>query len=488
MKSKNIKKIIIFLMLIIIAFLICYQSTTNPFVKQSLGKDSSVFIYVAKAMKNGQLPYKDVFDHKGPLLYFIDYIGILFSNNSYIGIWIIEIIFMTIDLIYMYKISKLLVKNDVFAILAVLIAIIPLTSYWQEGNLTEEYALPFIIVSLYYMTKYIVNKKDIKRIESFIMGACMSFVLLLRPNMISMWIVYCILIFIDMMINKKYREAIRTIIFFILGMVTILSICAIALLVNGILMECIKEYISFNFRYIQKPEISFLKNMRIFLSYSIIMLLCIVICIISTIYKIIKKEKNILLPISSLLYIILTFAIIIIPQRPYLHYAIILLPTYIIPLSIYFKFLESKKDKYFLVALSVAWILLFTKNNHILAKAVYKNLHNTTQLNEYIVSTIKERTDVNDKILVIGNRSVLYLESERQADSKYIYQFPIINVDKHIKEEVEDNLKNIYAKLLIYDKNQIKGTDIQPIIDNLLNSNRYNKIQEINSYIILERN
>ena len=36
-----------------------------------LGRDSSVFLYVARRIQDGGVPYRDVWDHKPPLIYLI---------------------------------------------------------------------------------------------------------------------------------------------------------------------------------------------------------------------------------------------------------------------------------------------------------------------------------------------------------------------------------------------------------------------------------
>ena len=43
-----------------------------PTIRENL-VDKAVFVYIGEAMRNGQVPYRDIFDHKGPFLYFINY-------------------------------------------------------------------------------------------------------------------------------------------------------------------------------------------------------------------------------------------------------------------------------------------------------------------------------------------------------------------------------------------------------------------------------
>jgi len=73
---KIIKKTDTFLYLILFGtcIFVLLQSPLAPFAKSINGVDSSVFIYSAKHILDGQLIYKDIVDHKGPFLYFSYYL------------------------------------------------------------------------------------------------------------------------------------------------------------------------------------------------------------------------------------------------------------------------------------------------------------------------------------------------------------------------------------------------------------------------------
>ena len=55
----------------ILSFIISSGFDTCPFFAGRIDDDSTVFLYIAKRMQEGRIPYADMFDHKGPLLYFI---------------------------------------------------------------------------------------------------------------------------------------------------------------------------------------------------------------------------------------------------------------------------------------------------------------------------------------------------------------------------------------------------------------------------------
>ena len=58
--------------------------------------DANAFFTMGKGFVNGLVPYLDLFEQKGPILYLIYGIGYLFSHDSFFGIYLLEIISYTV--------------------------------------------------------------------------------------------------------------------------------------------------------------------------------------------------------------------------------------------------------------------------------------------------------------------------------------------------------------------------------------------------------
>ena len=52
-----------------------------PVFSENMDRDSGVFIYTGKQVLDGKIPYLDVWDHKGPLLYYINAFGLLLGRG-----------------------------------------------------------------------------------------------------------------------------------------------------------------------------------------------------------------------------------------------------------------------------------------------------------------------------------------------------------------------------------------------------------------------
>ena len=63
-----------------------------PSLTQIPNIDYSIFQYVGERIREGQLPYRDVFDHKPPLIFYLDALGLTLGGGSRWGIWALQLI------------------------------------------------------------------------------------------------------------------------------------------------------------------------------------------------------------------------------------------------------------------------------------------------------------------------------------------------------------------------------------------------------------
>ncbi len=56
----------------------------------ALTDDTEIFKYCGMAISKGMVPYRDFFDHKPPMIFFINYAGLLIGRGSDWGLWTIN--------------------------------------------------------------------------------------------------------------------------------------------------------------------------------------------------------------------------------------------------------------------------------------------------------------------------------------------------------------------------------------------------------------
>src|ERR1044071_9246058 len=106
---------------------------SNPYNMTLPSRDSGVFLYVGWRLLNGDIPYRDVWDHKPPLIYFVDALGIALTPGSLWGIWILQLFFIFFTLLFVYKLL-----DQEFGVYAALAGCITLSSglltILEKGN------------------------------------------------------------------------------------------------------------------------------------------------------------------------------------------------------------------------------------------------------------------------------------------------------------------------------------------------------------------
>ena len=120
-------KKVLFYMLISILFL-SIGTKSSPLYQINDWYDAECFFTMGKSMMHGIVPYLELFEQKGPLLFFIYGIASLISNSSFIGVFILEIISYTIFLFYIDKIIKIVIPEKYSYILLPILSLLILSS------------------------------------------------------------------------------------------------------------------------------------------------------------------------------------------------------------------------------------------------------------------------------------------------------------------------------------------------------------------------
>lgn len=162
--------------------------------------DANAFLTEGRAMLQGKVLYKDIYEHKGLYICMLHMLAALISETSFFGVYILEVFAFTVFLFYTYKIMRLYVNKN--CILAVpIVAGLVLSSYaFCQGDSAEEWCTPLIIISLYMMLNFVKNKKD-KTVKAnkllwIIMGIITALILWTKYTLLTFHIGVCFFVVI----------------------------------------------------------------------------------------------------------------------------------------------------------------------------------------------------------------------------------------------------------------------------------------------------
>ena len=157
-KSK-LSKLELALLILAATVTITFVSTSSPLYPFNPWDDVNVFFTMGRGIKHGLVPYKDIFDHKGPLLYFIYAIATLVSEKTFVGVWIIECIAASVYAVFSWKIAKLFSEPSKYTIvlMPLLLGLVYTCRMFNFGGNTEELCFPLLTIALYLGLKAIAN-------------------------------------------------------------------------------------------------------------------------------------------------------------------------------------------------------------------------------------------------------------------------------------------------------------------------------------------
>ena len=170
----------------VITITICSKS--SPLYPMNNWDDANCFFTVGKAVGNGEVMYRDIFEQKGPVLYFLHTIAYFISRDSFLGVYFIEIAACFGFLFVSYKITELFEGRKSILFIPILGALIYSSKAFEQGDSVEELCLPLFTLSLYIGVKAVMNKKTPDKLGWFIIGVCSAAVLWIKFSMLGFYI------------------------------------------------------------------------------------------------------------------------------------------------------------------------------------------------------------------------------------------------------------------------------------------------------------
>lgn len=306
------------------AFLLLFSYSTS-LLSPYYGEDSAIFVTIGRGMLKGKKLYIDLFDHKGPILFWLEATGVLISKSK-LGIFLVQALFLTTSLYFVIKISLFFLKEQQI-ILITLATLLFLCGTIYEGNLSEEYSLPFLLVPLYLVLKYYLKDDSQKKHPfhySYIYGICLGLIAFIRLNNAAIIIGIIFGFIIIYVRNMKITELLQNAAMVLLGFLTIsLPICLYFWYQNS-LYEMI--YASFLHNIIYASSGFFDKTIYHWLTIFQFLLPCLCAFIYSM-----KKKKSPNADLNVLIIccvIVTSFSLFL--GNTYVHYFIIFLPLFVL--------------------------------------------------------------------------------------------------------------------------------------------------------------
>lgn len=378
-------------------FMLLLSASTSPLYADYCDGDSSIFMLIGKAVSKGKNVYTDYFDHKGPILFYINALG-FYMTGTKIGVFIIQCIILSITSIFMYKTARIFTKT-VRSIICVVIAILAFASTISDGNLSEEYCMLFCMIPIYLAVKFYTKTPDETHPPLYVItyGICFAICAFIRINNGVMIGGVVLVAIVTDFVSDHIRSALMNILYFFLGVLIVFVPVSLFFIIKGSFGEMIFATFTFNFLYAAEGSSEkTISAVSVLLKWALPIIALIVLSILFA--------KRLGPKVASLITAVSVFALIpILMGFCYTHYYTTLIPLIALYCALFF-FIAGKRVTFLSVLLCVVmalplynYFITFSFNvNHYSQKlykqsnpTVYNDIHSdihysATELSKYI--------------------------------------------------------------------------------------------------------
>jgi hypothetical protein len=410
---------------------------SNPNNMTLPSRDSGVFLYIGWRFLNGDIPYRDIWDHKPPLIYFVDALGLMLTPDSLWGVWILQFLFIFFTIFFLYKLL-----DQEFGIYAALAGTITLTSglltILEKGNVTEEYALVFQTLGFWLLIS--AWRKNFPIHTSFWIGLVGGLAFNFKQTTIGLWITFALFLLVIRLLQQKFP--LKDLLSFLAGW----SIPSIVLILYLASQNALSDYweqaFLYNFVYIGKHEgirrliPVFLKGFA-YLQNGWVLYLCILGWLAGLGYVWLKR-KDLLTKVNPLLLVALVnlpieILLITVSGRSILHYYLTPLPvmamltgTLVYTITFLLRNIPQAASQQIQRGVPgiVLVIVLVGQFGQI---TYYPSYLRILSDNDYapVIDYVVKNTGEDDQVLLIGAESIVNFLARRKAPTRYVYQYPL---------------------------------------------------------------
>jgi len=399
------------------------------------GRDSGVYLYMGRYILDGDLPYVDLWDHKPPLIFYIDALGLIIGHGDKWGVHFLEFTLLLGSAVCAWSITKPLFGNGA-SLFAMLVWITSLPRLLHGGNFTEEFA---ILSQFAALLVFVRAEAGTYRWHGFMLGVFGALAFLLKQKLIAIWIGLGILFIYQYLRQRSLGCMWRKLLPMIAGTAFTLGLFPLYFYIQGGLDAFWDGAFLYNFQYSNVGwGARFFVMLEGLQKYNIAVVplagwLAAVIFLFKT-----KNQPPALYGLLQLLVIVLPLELLFSSTsgRVYSHYFISYLPVFAV-LSGFFSWLlltyvtkhiyQDKKITTSVAAGILGLIITACIGQYINSVYVsYARITSAGGLRPTVAGYIRSHTAANDYVLLWGAETVVNFLAQRKSPTRYFYQYPLI--------------------------------------------------------------
>ena len=247
-KDKNVKQLAkekgkLILICFILSFIIETIFMSASPIYNVGNSDVFIMFTVGRAVMRGRVPYKDIYDQKGPFQFYLYGISSLIDETGMLGVYLVEVVILAIGFYWVYKLFTLWL-NDKQSKIALIVFSLLLNDHigaYISGQI-ETLAIPCFAYTFYAVIKNLRENNLPSKKEALGIGFTMGVILLSKFLYIMFYVGCCITPLIVAIKHKKYKDILEDLLYIFLGICILFIPFAIYFICNGAFIDFIREY------------------------------------------------------------------------------------------------------------------------------------------------------------------------------------------------------------------------------------------------------
>jgi hypothetical protein len=208
--------------------------------------DANAYFTCGKGMLAGRVIYRDLYEHKGPLLYALHALCCLIDDRSFLGVFIMEILCAGLFLRAAYNILILYgAKRSALLWLPVIAGLVYASLSFQQGDSAEELCLPMLAWSLYGALAWLRSDapRRMKAGTLLLNGFLAGCVLWVKFTMLGFYAAWLIFVMVFHIARREPKAAFMALGWFAAGAVLATTPWLLYFGLNGAILPWLKTYL-----------------------------------------------------------------------------------------------------------------------------------------------------------------------------------------------------------------------------------------------------
>lgn len=222
-------------------------STSSPLYATNFWTDTNIYFTIGRGMTRGLAPYRDLFDHKGPLLYLLYALGACVDGSGFLGVFLLEAASLTAALYIGWRTACLWGEGRA-ALLAipVLAGVTVCCRAFTQGGSAEEFCLPALALGLYASLRVLLGRTARGGFLHAAVGAAAGWVFLIKFTDCGLFIGLGLCLMLDALCTDGVRRAAACALAMAGGLAAMCAPVLGVMAAMGALSDCVDVYIAQN--------------------------------------------------------------------------------------------------------------------------------------------------------------------------------------------------------------------------------------------------